>query len=96
MRTVMRTLTGHNPNVSLRAIMAIATALGMRLHLQAEVAIADLLERQAQKKARRLAGVVQGTSALEAQALDDAELSDLTRQTVHKLLSGSPRKLWDE
>ena len=55
---------------------------------------AKFAKRAMQKKARQLIGLVQGTSALEAQAVDAQELEDLTEQTTNVLLAGSPRRLW--
>ncbi len=94
--TVVRILSGRNDNASLHNVASIAEALGLRLKMESEIGVADFREHQARQKARLLAGIVQGTSGLEGQALDDVALGDMTRQTVHELLAGSPRKLWDE
>lgn len=94
--TVVRILSGQNVNASLANVAAIAESLGLLVKLEPTQGIADFREQQAQKKAQQLAGIVQGTSGLEAQALGESELNDLTRQTVHQLLAGSPRRLWDE
>jgi transcriptional regulator with XRE-family HTH domain len=94
MPTVVRTLRGRNLQVSLGNLVAIAKSLGMRFRLDPEIRVDDLLEHQAQEKARRLVGMVQATSGLESQAVDDEAMSRMTRQTAHELLAGSPRRLW--
>ena len=94
--TVRRTLAGRNPNASLGNVAAIAETLGMRIGLEQTEGVGDFLERQATRKARRLSGIVQGTMGLESQAVNPGELNDMTRQTVHELLAGSPRRLWSE
>jgi transcriptional regulator with XRE-family HTH domain len=96
MPTVVRALSGTSPNTSFASVVAIAQALGIRVELTLETPAADLRERQAEQKARRLVGMVQGTSALEAQAIDGDELRAMTRQTAHELLAGSARRLWSE
>jgi transcriptional regulator with XRE-family HTH domain len=94
--TVTRTLTGHNPNVSLENVAAIADALGMNVEIVPRVSVLDLREEQARRKARQLSGIVQGTQGLESQAVSHIELNDIVRGTVHQLLSGPARKLWSE
>ncbi len=51
-------------------------------------------ERQARGKARRLVRLVQGTMALEAEAVDEAELDAMEEENIHALLAGSSRRLW--
>jgi hypothetical protein len=94
--TVVRTLSANNPNASFANVGAIAEALGMRLNLEQEVGVADLREQQAMRKARRISKMVQATSGLESQALDPGDVDEMTRQTAHELLAGSPRKLWSD
>lgn len=96
MPTVVRILSGTYSKASFANVAAVAEALGIGIKFEAVTKIADLREAQARQKARRLVGMVQGTSGLEAQALDDDELTDMTRQTVHELLAGSSRRLWSE
>jgi len=94
--TVARILSGRFPYASFANVAAIADALGMVLKLESVMDADDFREDQAQRKARQLVAMVQGTSALEAQAVDDRTLDAMTRQTVHELLTGSPRALWSE
>ncbi len=97
MTTVVRTLSGRNAQVSMEAMAAMAHALGMSLILKAESPVQEILEAQAKEKAKRLIHMVQGTSGLEAQALDDEEeIAAMIRQTVHELLAGSGQRLWSE
>lgn len=94
--TVHRILSGVHPNASLANVQAIAQALGLRLRFDAVEPSEDLREKQARKKARELVGIVQGTSALEGQAVDQKAIGQMIRRTVHELLAGSERKLWAE
>ena len=51
-------------------------------------------ERQARAKARMLVAIVQGTSALEGQAVDPQEVELMEQRTAAELLSGPARRLW--
>ena len=58
---------------------------------------ADAFRRQqAYAKARRLVGFIQGTMGLEAQAVDETALRDMTERTARDLLEGSNRRLWED
>jgi len=93
--TIVRTLSGSNPNASFESVLAIADALGMLIQFQ-KTSAGKMLEEQAERKANQLLSIVQGTSALEAQGLDVAAARDMKRQLVHELRAGSPRRLWGE
>ena len=54
----------------------------------------ELRQQQAERKADELVQMVQSTSALEAQAVDQAQLDEMRRQTARELLRGSNRRLW--
>jgi transcriptional regulator with XRE-family HTH domain len=95
MRTVCRVLKGQG-EVSFAGVCAIASALGMRVDLTPIVDVDGMREREARKKAERLVDMVQGTSGLEAQAVDKGTIRQMVHQTVHELLAGSGRKLWGE
>jgi len=75
---------------------AILKALGLTVACLSEIEAPRLREEQARKKAAKLVGMVQGTSGLEAQAVDEAGVPADVGATVHELLAGSPRKLWAE
>ena len=51
---------------------------------------------QAEKKARELVGMVQGTMALEAQGLGNDVLDRLVRESTERLLARPRKELWIE
>ena len=75
-------------------VAAIADALGLDIEFANEVDSYDLLHQQAVSKARELVGMVQGTSGLESQAIEQSHLEKMVSQLVHQLMAGSRRKLW--
>jgi transcriptional regulator with XRE-family HTH domain len=93
--TVVRILSGKQPNAAWQNVLAVAQTLGMTINVAPSAAAEDLLLEQAEKKATELVGIVQGTAALEGQAVDGKFLKRLRRQTVHELLVSSKRRLWD-
>lgn len=56
--------------------------------------IDEYRKQAAREKAVRIAKMVQGTSALEAQAVSSDQYERLIDRSYHELLSGSPRRLW--
>jgi transcriptional regulator with XRE-family HTH domain len=96
LRTVARILSGDHANASWANVMALADVLGIAVELRSIANPEDLRERQAKWKADRLVKMVQGTSALEGQAVDSEKVEQMKRRTVHELLAGSDRKLWAE
>ena len=78
------------------------SALGVEIRLAAEAVVverwtvAEFRARQAQAKARRLVRLLQGTMALESEAVDDEALAELEAEQLHALLAGSNRRLWGE
>lgn len=92
--TVNRTLSGSERSPTLSTIIAIAAALGLELKLEAAQEPDDFRLAQAKAKATRIVQMVQGTMALEAQAVDQKTIDRLIDQTMHELLAGSPRRLW--
>jgi transcriptional regulator with XRE-family HTH domain len=95
-RTVVRVLSGQHPCVSLQSVVAICRTLGLNVSMQERVGIDELLERQAKEKATRIVRMVQGTSALEGQAVSREERERMRRRTVRELLAGSRRNLWSD
>ncbi len=89
--TLKRIFADNSAKASLANVLAIAEALGMSMGLNETI---DVRMAQARKKARRVVGMVQGTSALESQALDEEQIKQMIERTVHELLAGSNRKLW--
>lgn len=93
LRTVQRILAGDEGDPGFGSVCKIAQVLGMSITLKQDDLNAVRL-RQAKRKATELVAMVQGTSALEAQAMDDSTLALLKEKAVRDLLKGSSRKLW--
>ncbi len=98
-RETQRILAGQSPAASIENAVAIAQAMGMQwdgvqMDVVPMVPAQEVLEQQAQMKAERLVGMVQGTSALEAQAVSPWHLGLMIQKTVQELLAGSRRRLW--
>jgi transcriptional regulator with XRE-family HTH domain len=93
--TVRRVLSGHH-EASFANVKAIAEALGMGVKIDAAIDIEDLRTQQALLKARRLARMVQATSGLEGQAVNEETVRQMETRTLHELLAGPPRRLWSE
>jgi hypothetical protein len=68
----------------------------MTLECTPRVELDHFREQRAREKAEGLMALLQGTSALEDQALDSKTLNRMKRQTIHELLAGSPSKLWSD
>jgi hypothetical protein len=64
------------------------------IKFDASLRVHDVREQQAWKKARKLVGMVQGTSALEGQAVSEAAYQAMVERTYHELLAGSNHRLW--
>jgi transcriptional regulator with XRE-family HTH domain len=94
--TVKRIFGGRHPAASLANIVAIAETLGLELRVVSKVHPRRLKREQAERKARKLVALVQGTSGLEGQAVDAQAVESMVEQTTHELLAGSKRKLWSE
>jgi transcriptional regulator with XRE-family HTH domain len=92
--TVKRILSGAGQRATFQNIGALADALGMEIALEEPCRPHELCAKQAKRKAGAITRMLQGTMALEAQALRDDELQEMTDQTTHELLAGSRRKLW--
>ncbi|MDI9411021.1 MAG: helix-turn-helix domain-containing protein [Bacteroidia bacterium] len=91
--TVKRILGGRLGEASFVHVVAIARALGSPISSDPQD-VDEMVREQARLKAEGIARVVQGTSALEAQAVDDAEYRRLVERSYHELLAGSRRRLW--
>jgi transcriptional regulator with XRE-family HTH domain len=94
--TVQRILSGRQAAASFSNILAIAESLGLALRFDSKVAPHALKREQAERKAKRLVALVQGTSGLEGQAVDRETVESMVEQTTHELLAGSKRRLWSE
>ena len=91
--TVKRILGGHDSGASFANVAAVAAALGVSLTFD-ESDPDEVCRRQARLKAAQVARLVQGTSALESQAVDTPTYERLVERTYHELLAGSRRRLW--
>ena len=93
--TVKRILGGQLGEASFANVAAVAQALGATLALQ-ETDADELCRRQARRKAEHVARLVQGTIALESQAVDAQVYRRLVEKSYHELLAGSKRRLWSD
>lgn len=93
--TVKRILGGLVAEASFGNVVAIASALGASFGIE-ETDPEELCRQQARRKAEQVARLVQGTSALESQAVDEAAYNRLVERSFHQLMAGSKRRLWSE
>lgn len=102
LKTLDRLLLGRDRNPRLATLHAIASALGVTVSVGAEsqineaVTADEMRRRRAFEKAQRLTAGVQASMGLEAQAINAAERASLVERTMHKLLAGSGRRLWED
>lgn len=92
--STLKRVLGGEATASFATVSAIANALGVRLGPAHTEDIASMRERQARAKARALVALVQGTSALEGQAVDPTDIALMEQRTAAELLSGPARRLW--
>jgi predicted transcriptional regulator len=93
--TVQRLFTG-NKNTSLDTVSKIANALGLSLGFSNAKREEEVIAERARMKAKQLAKMVQGTSALESQGLDKDALESIENKILHQLLKGSRSQLWSD
>jgi transcriptional regulator with XRE-family HTH domain len=100
---VQRLLCGKLSSPRFQSVVAVAQALGMRaleflesgsIKFAPSMSARSRREQQARKKAERLVEMVQGTSALEGQAVDGAAYEAMVERAYHELLAGSDHRLW--
>ncbi|MCA9274968.1 MAG: helix-turn-helix domain-containing protein [Phycisphaerales bacterium] len=91
--TLKRMLASTASDASMSDTLAVAQALGVTLSARMPSA-EEFREEQAHAKARKLVRMVQGTSALESQGVDDDHIRRMIERTVRDLLNGPRRKLW--
>jgi hypothetical protein len=85
---------GGEVKAGFSTVAAIADALGVHFAAAPAEDVASMRERQARDKARSLVAQVQGTSALEAQAVGRTDIKLMEQRTVAELLAGSSNRLW--
>ncbi len=91
--TVKRIFGGQIAAASFGNISAIAEALGLSFEL-GESSVDALCRQQARKKAMQVARLVQGTSALESQAVEKDTYKRMVEKSFREILAGPKRKLW--
>jgi transcriptional regulator with XRE-family HTH domain len=100
--TIRRLLSGREDRARTDIVAAIAEALGVEVRLGQTQYVHETIDvsafrmLQARAKARKLARLVQGTMALEAEAVAEDVLDEIEEQNVHALLAGSGRRLWGD
>jgi transcriptional regulator with XRE-family HTH domain len=92
--TLKRMFNDGVGSASLQNVCAVAEAMGVSIQGQPTDASADFLEKAAEEKARKLVGMVQATSALEAQAVAQEVIAEMIKRTVHELMAGPARRIW--
>lgn len=92
--TVTRILTGDLNHTSVANVRTVAAALGVELAVEATTDSHELREREALAKATKIVRLVQGSSGLEAQAVDPVAYQRMINQTTHELMAGSRRRIW--
>ena len=94
LRTVQRVLSGAESDAQFSTVAKLANALGMIMRFES-VDLNEVRRRAAEMKAAQLVDMVQGTMALEAQAVGNEAVLRMRERTVRDLLAGSNQKLWD-
>ena len=94
--TVKRVLNGGLDKATFGTVKSVAKALGVTVQFSATMKPDTYQELQASQKASQIVRMVQGTSALEAQAIPDTVVDRMVRRTAAELLTGSARRLWAE
>jgi len=92
-RTINRLL--KNEDVKLSTIESVTNFLGLDFAGNEQMSLQKLKKQRAHEKALFLASIVQGTSALEMQGLDDENLNKIIASYEKEFLSGSYQdRLW--
>lgn len=99
-QTLKRIFSGKAENPTIQNLQSACRVLGLQLVIDDTIiakskrSVEELRESVAKEKAERIVRLVQGTSALESQAVGLTAVRDMVSRTVHELLAGSSRKLW--
>ncbi len=92
--STLKRVMGGEVTAGFSTVSAIADALGVHFAKAPAEDIASMRQRQARAKARSLVAQVQGTSALEAQAVARTDVELMEQRTAAELLSGPAKRLW--
>lgn len=93
-KTVFRALKKRQVSCSLEHVVAIADVLGVEFDQKVR-APEEVIERQVQKRAQKIAKLVQGTMQLEAQGLTSQDALDRITETAAREIRAKPRRqLW--
>lgn len=92
--STLKRVLGGEVTAGFSTVSAVARALGVYLGPARAEDIAAMRERQARVKAHALVALVQGTSALEGQAVGPTDVELMEQRTAAELLSGPAGKLW--
>ena len=92
-RTINRLL--KNEDVKLSTVEAVTNLLGLDFAGNEQIPLKELEKQRAKEKALYLASVVQGTSALEMQGLEDDSINKIVSMYEHEFLYGDYKNtLW--
>ncbi len=98
--TLNRVFAGQ-ANPTIETLFALADALGVEFRIANNLiepkeltSAHDFRKAVAEKKAKQLVKIVQGTAALESQAVAKSDEDRMVQQTVYELLAGPSRRLW--
>lgn len=88
---VRRVLAGRPPAQAPSQVSAVALALGLG---PGRADVASMLRNEARRKALYVARMVQGSAALEGQAVGRAAYDAMVERTFRELLAGPRSRLW--
>ncbi len=94
MPAVVRILHGAVENAKLRSITGLAAALGLKVRFESTDTALEMRRQEAEKKAREIVGLMQGTSGLEDEGIGLEAFEEAVEQTMHELMAGQGKKLW--
>jgi transcriptional regulator with XRE-family HTH domain len=79
---------------SIAGVLGVEVRVNDKIEIVATSSVEEVRKQVAREKAKWLVGIVQGTSALEAQAVGPDTIREMVERTTHELLAGPNRKLW--
>ncbi len=92
-RTINRLL--KNEDVKLSTVEAVTNVLGLDFAGNEQISLEELQKQRAKQKALYLASIVQGTSALEMQGLEDESINKIVTMYENEFLYGNYKDtLW--